>query len=248
MTFGAASVHLAFMVMHFLATSPARTIDWVNRMLRQAAALRTPACRQAEDIVGLDEDAPVICLSRRGLEIANMRWGFPPKSLTHSNGWNPPIGLIDDVDQRWWRELNEPYLHQPRFRCLVPLTAFCLSDRRKHRWMRPITGHGFLAGIWRPWEGDTRLVETPGHSERQRTQARLNLFTCLRADGPRSIAPPVVLSQLDHVEEWLAGQDVALFRDLTPPQGLAQIQPPGGRKDPSQGRAQQNAFRELAAL
>jgi putative SOS response-associated peptidase YedK len=236
------------MEMHFLTASLARTADWVNRMLQQAVRLPTSVCRQSEDIVGLDENAPVICAGRSGLQIAGMRWGFPPKSLTHSNGWNPPIGLIDDVDQRWWRELNEPYLNEPRFRCLVPLTALCLSDRRKHRWMRPLEGFGFLAAIWRPWEGDTRLIALPGQPGQQRVQARLHLFTCLRATGPRPVAPPVILRQPDHLEEWLGGQDAALFRDLTPPKVLVPIEPPGGEKDPFRGRTLQNAFRELAAL
>jgi putative SOS response-associated peptidase YedK len=80
--------------------------------------------------------APVVRLARGGMrEMLPMRWGLPaPQSGQR------PVTNIRNVASVWWR----PWL-EPRWRCLVPATAFC-------EWTdtRPKVPHWFALGPERP--------------------------------------------------------------------------------------------------
>lgn len=145
-----------------------------------------------------------------------MRWGFPPRSLTNRNGWNPPISQVHDLQDRWWQELNRPYLTQARHRCLVPVSAFAITQGRRRRWLLPERGLGFLAGFWRPWEGDTRLVPCSGETERRRVYSRLKLFAILavqpvKGGRLRSDALPTVLTDPINIAKWMEGGEESLL-------------------------------------
>lgn len=208
------------MLDRFLSVSPARSVEIINRTLHQAVRLGKPPLAQFEAVVEIDQDTPVIRNGRGGTELDTLRWGFPAKSLTNRNGWNPPIATIRNLEDRWWRVLNQPYLTDPRYRCLVPFTAFAAMAGRRRKWLRLEQGQGCFAAIWRPWEGESRLV-SQGAGERIRTLARLNLFAILEArpSGPgkqaHANALPVILTHPAELAAWMACEEESLeFRPV----------------------------------
>ena len=80
-----------------------------------------------------------------------------------------------------------------------------------------------MAGIWRPWSGDTRLAPVEGKKNRQRVSAELNLFAFLTTEPNAIVAPihpkamPVVLTEIEECAEWLSGgeEGLSLQRPLT---------------------------------
>lgn len=219
------------MLDRFLSVSPARAVDVINRTLEQAVRLRVPPVARCETVIDIDHDTPVIRHGRGGIELDSLRWGFPAKSLTNRNGWNPPIATIRHLNDRWWRVINQPYLTDTRYRCLVPFTAFSVMAGRRRTWLRLDRGQGCFAAIWRPWEGDSRLVSA-GAGERIRTHARLNLFTLLEARpaGPGKLAQsnalPVILTQPADLAAWMAGREESLQFSPLPVDAFREIADP----------------------
>lgn len=204
------------MLVSFLSGSPALAVSAINRSLAEAVKLRRGAGVSPETPIGIDDDALVICRGEGGTGMEFMRWGFPPRSLTNRNGWNPPISQVHDLQDRWWQELNRPYLTQARHRCLVPVSAFAITQGRRQKWLLPERGLGFLAGFWRPWEGDTRLVSCPGETERRRVYSRLKLFVILAVQPVeggrlRSDALPTVLTDPVDIAKWMEGGEESLL-------------------------------------
>lgn len=206
------------MLVSFLSGSPVLAVSAINRSLAEAVKLPRGAGVPSETPVGIDEDALVIRKGAEGTGMEFMRWGFPPRSLTNRNGWNPPISQVHDLEDRWWQELNRSYLLEARHRCLVPVSAFAITQGRRQRWFFPEGGLGFLAGFWRFWEGDTRLVSLPGETERRRVYSRLKLFVILAVQPVeggrlRSDALPSVLTDPADIAEWMAGGEESLLNN-----------------------------------
>lgn len=214
------------MLVRFLATDPeTRDRDSIQERPIDGLSGQERGCENK--VIELDEDALVLKRRNGELETATMRWGFPPKSLTNRNGWNPPIGIMHNLSDRWWREINRDYLTDASCRCLVPFEAFCIQKGRRQIWMRLASGKGYFASVWRPWEGDTRLIRDKGSRTPIRQYGRLDLFTILSVnpgDGPRpgkAGAFPIILTEPDDVSAWLSGTEDSL--DASPPD-KAQLQ------------------------
>ncbi|MGE6697296.1 hypothetical protein ACQKH5_06365 [Hyphomonas sp. NPDC076900] len=206
------------MLVSFLSGSPALAVSAINRSLAEAVKLPRGVGVPSDTPVGIDEDALVIRKGAEGTGMEPMRWGFPPRSLTNRNGWNPPISQVHDLEDRWWRELNRPYLIEARHRCLVPVSAFAITQGGRQKRFFSERGLGFLAAFWRPWDGDTRLVSSPGETERRRVCSRLKLFAILAAQPVeggrlRSDALPSVLTHPADIAEWMAGGEESLLNN-----------------------------------
>jgi putative SOS response-associated peptidase YedK len=159
-------------------------------------------------------------------ELTMMRWGFP----------NPvgqrPVTNIRNTWGTWW----QPWLQNPAYRCLVPVTSFSAINTAKpptaiKTWCardetRPLM---CFAGIWREWEG------TRGGPNDQVTGKHL-LF-CFLTTGTTPSATfgdpsntPVLLMDKDAREMWLnAPLDMALSLQRPPPEGsLREVAEIGG--------------------
>lgn len=198
------------MLVRFLSGSPALAIAAINRSLSQAVFLRISGADFPSQSVEHDQDSLLFRSGAGGAGLDRMRWGFPPRSLTNRDGWNPPISQIHDPDDRWWQVSNRAYVTEGRHRCLIPFSAFAIRRGRRLRWFLPRRSIGFFAGFWRSWEGDTRLIARPGMAERRREQGHLNLFAILATgEGGRtkSDAMPTVLSEPADLAAWMDGGD-----------------------------------------
>ena len=170
--------------------------------------------------VGADSDGPVLRNTATGLELAELRWGFPPVSPKNKQGkWAAPITNIRNLESRWWRNVNRQWLLEPAYRCLVPFTRFAepiAGQRGTNAWFETTTEHSCFAGIWRPWSGDTRLAVVEGKARRQRVQAEHELFAFLTTEPNEVVAPihpkamPVVLTEPGEMTEWLSGGEDSL--------------------------------------
>ncbi len=128
----------------------------------QAAALGVPTHQSEVDLPPVDDVrirdlAPIMRVSGNGVELAAMRWGFPPG--------RPGAGPVFNFRSEGRR------FDQAR-RCLAPASAFfeftgAKSPKAKHRFT--LNGEPFMAiaGVWRPArDGEppdfTLLTTAPG--------------------------------------------------------------------------------------
>jgi putative SOS response-associated peptidase YedK len=142
-----------------------------------------------------DQMAPVVRLNRIGeREMLAMRWGLPGPE----GAGGRPVTNIRNAGSAWW----QPWF-EPRWRCLVPATAFCEWTEA-----RPKVPHWFalgagrplfaFAGIWRPWTGN-RGKETGDH-------LLYGFLTTAPNDIVRPIhgkAMPVMLTRPEEWDTWL---------------------------------------------
>lgn len=145
-----------------------------------------------------DHLAPVIRQNGEGkIELAEMRFGFPPPSLP-----GRPVVNVRNLDSPHWR----PWLG-PAHRCVVPATRFLeWTDARPKRahWFA-LTGNRPLAfaGIWRPWRGVRGAKAKPVDGEH-------TLFAILTTAPNGLIRPihaqamPVVLESEAACRAWLS--------------------------------------------
>lgn len=200
--------------------SPGSVMDAANKALGQEVTLGANAGNLAEGYVGADSDGPVIRAAGDGYEIDVLRWGLPPTSPKDKDGkWAPPITNIRNLNSRWWRDVNREYLLEARYRCLVPFSAFAEpvpGKGRENAWFETTQAQGFFAGLWRPWEGDTRLVHVEGKARRQRAPAKLQLFAFLTTEPNAIVKPihpkamPVIFTEPAEIVEWMAGGEESL--------------------------------------
>lgn len=204
------------MLICFSSASPEDAIREINVSLDQAVALSPNVGPFPDNPVGIDEDAFLFRNSREGTRLERMRWGFPPRSLTNRNGWNRPISQVHDLEDRWWQQINRAFVIEARYRCLIPFSAFAIRHGRHLKWISAEGRVGFFAGFWRPWEGDTRLIESSGSGERHRVPGRLSLFAILATGPPgcrRSDALPTVLNEPGDIANWMMGGEESLDMD-----------------------------------
>lgn len=168
----------------------------------------------APDYIGADSDGPVIRPTADGLELTRMRWGFPPVQPKRNGKWVAPITNIRNLESPWWKDVNRKWMQVPEHRCLVPFKRFAEpvpGKGRENAWLETTTDNSFFAGVWRHWSGDTRLVTVEGKSRRQRAEAELDLFAFLTVEPNAIVKPihpkamPVILTEQEECEEWLAG-------------------------------------------
>jgi putative SOS response-associated peptidase YedK len=200
--------------------SPGRVMDAANKALGQDMKLGESAGNLAEGYVGADSDGPVIRAAGKGFEVDVLRWGFPPTSAKDKDGkWEPPITNIRNLKSRWWTDVNRDYLYAPQYRCLVPFSSFAEpvpGKGRENAWFETTERQGYFAGIWRPWEGDTRLVPVAGKSRRQRVAAKLEVYAFLTTEPNAIVKPihpkamPVILTDPAELREWMAGGEESL--------------------------------------
>lgn len=175
-----------------------------------------------------DTDAPVITLAGEdvapALTLDLMRWGFPP-----AKDKAPVITNIRNLASPWWKNVNGQYLTRPRYRCLVPFTAFCElhhETKEKHWFTVPQAPVAFFAGIWRPFQGE-RLMPVEGKTRRQRIDGDYRLFSFLTTDPNAIVAPvhpkamPVILWRAGDCLAWLDGDDPAALQRPLPDGELA---------------------------
>lgn len=176
--------------------------------------LHPSAGNLAPDYIGADSDGPVIRQTADGLELTRMRWGFPPVQPKRNGKWAAPITNIRNLESSWWRDVNRKWMQTPEHRCLVPFKRFAEpvpGKGRENAWFETTTAQSFFAGVWRPWSGETRLVAVEGKSRRQRSTTELDLFAFLTVEPNAIVAPihpkamPVILTEPDECEAWLAG-------------------------------------------
>jgi hypothetical protein len=76
--------------------------------------------------------------------------------------WRPKLArVIGREPANWWRNINREWIVAPKYRCLVPFTAFAEPVRDSTWFAVPGVDVAYFAGFWRPWEGE-RLAEQPG--------------------------------------------------------------------------------------
>lgn len=176
----------------------------------------TPATDNlAPGYVGADSDGPILRTSGDDLELVSMRWGFPPVSPKTKDGkWAKPITNIRNLESRWWQDVNRQWLLEAEHRCLVPFSRFAepiKGQGRDNAWFACPGAFACFAGVWRPWNGDTRLMHVDGKARRQRTEGELNLFAFLTTEANAIVEPvhpkamPVILTEVDELLEWLGG-------------------------------------------
>jgi putative SOS response-associated peptidase YedK len=153
-----------------------------------------------------DQDAPILRVkSSTELELAMLRWGFPPIP-----GQTAPITNIRNLKSKWWSDVNREWITDASYRCLVPFSAFA-EPVRESTWFS-VRDHevAFFAGVWRPWRGE-RLAEQPGKSRRARVEGDWELYAFLTTDANDIVRPvhekamPVILTDPDECREWLGG-------------------------------------------
>lgn len=214
--------------------SPGSVMDAAKKALGEAANLGERAGNLAEGYVGADSDGPVIRAAGKGFEIDVLRWGFPPTAPKDRDGkWEPPITNIRNLKSRWWTDVNREYLYESRYRCLVPFSSFAEpvpGKGRENAWFETTQAQGFFAGIWRPWEGETRLVSVEGKARRQRVSAKLEVYAFLTTEPNAIVKPihpkamPVILTEPDELREWMAGGEESLrLQHPLPEGGLALV-------------------------
>lgn len=173
-----------------------------------------------------DQDAPVLRPHGDGVELAMMRWGFPPIP-----GQKAPITNIRNLKSRWWRDVNREYLLDPQYRCLVPFTAFAEPVRDSTWFSVPEKEVACFAGVWRPWTGE-RLTEVPGKKRRSRMTGDWSLFAFLTTEANDVVRPvhekamPVILTDPDDCRTWLSGGEESLTLQRPLPNDELEATPP----------------------
>lgn len=170
--------------------------------------------------VGADQDGPILRPHQDGIQLAMLRWGFPPATAKTKT----PITNIRNLESRWWKDVNKEYLLEPQYRCLVPFTRFAEWNARakENAWFETDSEAAFFAGIWRPWHGE-RLMPVDGQKRRQRVETNIELFAFLTTEPNDIVKPihpkamPVILTKVDECVEWLEGgeKSLALQRPLS---------------------------------
>ncbi len=115
-----------------------------------------PPNLEPRDDIWPTEVAPVIRRHGEGVELAQLRWGFPP-----SRAKAPPVINLRSEGRRF-----------SQGRCLVPAShffEFTGTKSPKSKWRFTKTGEGWFcfAGLWRPEQGNvqesfTLLTTEPG--------------------------------------------------------------------------------------
>jgi len=151
-----------------------------------------------------NQDVPILRASGEGrLELAMMRWGFPP------------ITNIRNLQSRWWRDVNREWMTEPKYRALVPFTAFAEPVRDSTWFTVKDVEIPCFAGVWRPWCGE-RLAEQPGKKRRVREERDWELYAFLTTEANDLVRPvhdkamPVILTDPDEMKEWLSGGKASL--------------------------------------
>ncbi len=96
--------------------------------------------------------APVLLRSEDGgLKLETMTWGLPGPAAAGSR----PVTNVRNLESQFWRSS----LHNPRWRCLIPVTRFCEwtgepdrgTGRKSKVWFGQSDQPVFaFAGVWRP--------------------------------------------------------------------------------------------------
>jgi len=153
-----------------------------------------------------DREGLVFAKDREGRLAAQvMRWGFPPPPAQAAQR---PVTNVRNLDSPYWRGWLDP-----RWRCLVPFTAFAeWSDERpkRERWFGLSSGRGgCFAGIWRPWTGVRGPKSAPVSGEHK-------LFAFLTCAPNRVVRPihakamPVILEEAEAQRAWLEAPAAAV--------------------------------------
>ncbi len=191
------------------------------------------------DYVSRDKNGPVLRQTDDGYEMKVMRWGFPPFRVRTKDGkrYMPPISNIRNLGENWWKNVNRKWLTEPEYRCLVPFEQLAepipKDDGGGTAWFETTTEYSFFAGVWRPWSGDTRLVPVEGEPKQKRVQADLELFAFLTTEANGVVAPihehamPVIVTEQDEIDTWMAGGDPAVLQRPLPDELLRRVDPPG---------------------
>jgi putative SOS response-associated peptidase YedK len=153
-----------------------------------------------------DQDAPILRTKSDGkLELAMLRWGFPPIPSQKQ-----PITNIRNLNSRWWRDINREWITEAKYRCLVPFTAFAEPVRNSTWFAVRDVELAFFAGVWRPWHGE-RLAEQPGKKRRSREERDWELYAFLTTEANDLVRPvhekamPVILTDPKECIVWLQG-------------------------------------------
>ena len=176
-----------------------------------------------------DQMAPVVRHGGEGRELAMLRWGFPCPPAVPGNR---PVTNVRNASSAYWRGWMEP-----KWRCLVPVTAFC-----EYTGGRPAVPHWFalhadrplfaFAGLWRPWTG------TRGPKADQ-VAGEHHLFAFLTCEPNEDVEPihpkamPVILTTPEECEAWMTAptpEALALQRPLEA--GRLQVVARGEKQDP----------------
>jgi putative SOS response-associated peptidase YedK len=180
-----------------------------------------------------DYAAPIVRTGEDGVrELAMARWGMPsPKFALEGRKTDPGVTNIRNTASPHWRRwLGVEH------RCVVPLTSFSENDKDAAGkavpvWFalsedRPLA---FFAGIWTNWTSVRKVKEG---------EVAADLYGFLTTEPNAEVgavhpkAMPVILTEPDEVETWLAApwaEAKALRRPL--PDGALQVVARGERRD-----------------
>lgn len=173
-----------------------------------------------------DREGLVITLAAGEPAVEAMRWGFPPPPFA-----KPPreVTNLRHPEKAYWK----PWLGVEH-RCLVPATAFAEPDPEKpypraERWFQRTNGQPmFVAGIWRPFDGDRGPKKAPVAGPHR-------VYTMLTTEPNAVVAPIhpkamlVVLDPAD-AKTWLtAPADEALKLQRPLPADELMVLPPAPR-------------------
>jgi putative SOS response-associated peptidase YedK len=185
-----------------------------------------------------DYQAPIVRNGAEGPELVMARWGMPsPKSALAGKKSDPGVTNVRNAASPLWRRWLGP-----EHRCVVPFTSFAEHElqpdgSRPPVWFafdekRPLA---FFAGIWTRWTSVRKVREG---------ETTNDLYAFLTTEPNAEVgrvhpkAMPVILTQPDEVEQWLAapeGKALALQRPL--PDGALAIVARGEKEDPGPGCA-----------
>ena len=186
--------------------------------------------------VGADADGPVLVhvgatassawenKASGALDLLSLRWGFPPVMKGKR-----PITNIRNLQSSWWTGVNGEFVTDARYRCLVPFAAFAEWNREKERnsWFEIGCEAPMFAGVWRPWTGE-RLKDV-GKARRQRREDDWKLYAFLTTEPNSVVAPvhpramPVILTEPEECEHWMAGGAESLELQRPLPDGLTTL-------------------------
>ena len=163
-------------------------------------AVETPSALPVPEETIRRTDGLVVRKSGNRRTLHSMSWGFPrqtPQMNTPS-----PVNLVADLTNPMWSDM----VQNPRYRCLIPLTAFAepagLTGAKRRTWFRVKTEPLFA------WAGFCRNTEVWGP-----------VFGGMTTDSNAAVEPlnprmPVILYPHEY-DRWLTGpiQDVLGFQN-----------------------------------
>lgn len=168
-----------------------------------------------------DGIAPVIRRREGSIDLAALRWGFPPPP----NVAGRPVTNVRNLSSPYWRGWLKP-----EWRCLVPFTSFSEwtpTAPKREIWFSLTSGEpACFAGIWRPWTGTRGTKAAPVTGDHL-------LYSFLTCEPNGVVAPihpkamPVVLPDKESQRAWLDApteQALALVKPL--PDSLLLIENP----------------------